>query len=119
MEYINIDPRKIHVMNNNALVEFIDDDIEKSKIIIIKKQNYSSKIRSNYVGRIIDRPNFMYTNKEKTSKASLESLIKGESIISYDPRSIQFTINWNDKVYHVIRVEDIYCELDGYPVKSK
>lgn len=119
MEYTELNPSKIHVMNNNALVEFIDDDIQKNESIVIVKQNYSSKIRSNYVGRIIDRPDFMYINKDQTAKASLEDLIKGESIISYDPRSIQLKFKWEDKIYHLIRVEDIYCKLEGYEEKSK
>lgn len=114
MNYIEVDPSKVHVMNNYALVEFIDDDIEKNKLIQIVKQNNSTKLRSIYVGRIIDRPEFIYNDASQTTKVSLDDLVKGESIIAYNPMSIQYGVKHEDKEYHIIRAEDIYCKLVDY-----
>lgn len=114
MDYIEKDPSKVHVMNNYALVEFIDDDIVKNKLIFISKRNYSTKIRSNYVGKIIDRPNEVKLNAEGTYTAKLDNLIKSKTIVGYDPRSIQVKIKWKDKEYHIIRIEDVYCIVEDY-----
>lgn len=111
---IELDPKRLHVMNNYALIEFIDDDIEKSKSILIIKQNNSSKLRSKYVGRVLDRPDEIRGNADGSYMLSLKNIEKGKSIVAYDPRSIQLESKWDGKKYHVIRAEDIYCILDGY-----
>ena len=111
---IELDPKKLHVMNNYALVEFIDDDIEKSKTIIIVKQNNSTKLRSQYVGKVLDRPDTIKGNLAGTYELNLSNIEKGKTIVAYDPRSIELESNWEGKRYHVIRAEDIYCILDGY-----
>lgn len=106
----------IHVMNNYALVKFIDDDIQKNPIIVIAKRNNSTKLRSNYVGLIIDRPDEVYGNADQSVIIPLNNLIKNETIVSYDPRSIQVEITDEDtdEIYHLIRSEDIFCILEDY-----
>ena len=114
MDCIKTDPAKVHVMNNYALVEFIDDDLQKSKTIVVVKQNNSTKFRSIYVGKILDRPDFVYSDKTLKNKFPLDDLVKGETIIAYNPMSIQFKIEHEGKEYHVIRIEDVYGIVDDY-----
>lgn len=119
MNYLKCDPSKIRTMNNYCIVEYLDDDVTKlSQKIVIIKQNNSTKLRSIYVGRMIQHPDFMYGNADKTVEFSLESIKDNETIVAYNPMSINTEVEWEDKKYHLIRVEDIHCVLEDW-VKSE
>ena len=110
----NIDPNRLNLIdsNNYMLVEFLDDDVQKmSKFIRIIKQNNSTKYRSIYVGRVVKHPDICYSGE---LQFPLDSLIDNKTIIAYNPMSIKVDSEWEEKHYHIIRVEDIYCILEDW-----